>query len=81
MKIPVIVEVEAPDDATHYTGELLDNPTWWKHVVSDNGVHKHWCWWRSGTVPGNPRMSIHPLTPGWYIHGAYRPNYLQEIPK
>lgn len=30
MKIEVKVEVEAPNGATHYFGELLDDPLWFK---------------------------------------------------
>jgi len=37
-----IAAVEAPEDATHYSGDLDDHPFWWKHQVNSTGVIKAW---------------------------------------
>ncbi len=42
MKVRVVVEIEAPEGATHYSEDLLDCPTWWKFQVNSTGVVKAW---------------------------------------
>ena len=66
MKIPVTIEVEAPDGATHYTGDILDDPIWWKHQVNSTGAIKAW-YFNHGY--GGP----------WYYHGEREPHFLQAI--
>lgn len=56
MKIQVITTqtINVPDGATHYSGELLDEPLWYKRTpdeLSKIGGH-YWSSWKRG---------------GWYI--------------
>lgn len=43
MKIKVTVEIEAPDGAAYYAGDLLDSPDWWKPLTRSDG--EYWCCW------------------------------------
>lgn len=45
MKIKVVVEIEAPEGATHYAGPLLEDPTWWKFLTNSTGAIQVWCYW------------------------------------
>ena len=45
MKIKVTVEVEVPEGATHYAGEILDDPTYWKSLQRSDG--EHWYIWEA----------------------------------
>lgn len=65
MKIKVTTEVEAPDGATHYFGDLLDNPTFVKMtMVGVVGEH----WW-----------SYNQNRKEWVLISHHRPHWLKEI--
>lgn len=64
MKIKVTVEVEAPEGATHYDGELLDELTWWRTVQRWDGTY--WQYWRATTRQ-------------WMFHGINRPHWITAI--
>lgn len=60
MKLHVTVEVDAPDGATHYSGDLLDDPAYYKCVrINDYG---HWFMWTADR-PTEWRLSHHGDTP------------------
>lgn len=74
MKIRVVVEVEAPEGATHYGGELTggleckgcDRPSWYKRV--DIGVvGEHWFKWNEERK-------------AWFFCGHYHPHWVKDIP-
>lgn len=71
MKFRVAVEVEAPEGATHFSGEILDDPTWYKFAVNSTGVIRAWYWYcpergwmyhREGT-PEEPPHWVKPIEP------------------
>lgn len=65
MKVKVVVEVEAPEGATHYTGWLPTEATWWK----------------SRPIAGFPQwLSWNPVSREWYVQGDHPPHFIQEIP-
>lgn len=81
-------EIDAPDGATHYTGDLLDEVildevgepsgggvTWYKYTENTTGTFKGWCYYR------RTKDHLKNLEPGWYIHGEYPPHFLKELPK
>jgi hypothetical protein len=66
MKIKVMVEIEIPDDATHYTGELTDTATWWKKKLIAG--FPQWLYWDIAREE-------------WMVHGDYAPWFIKEIEK
>jgi hypothetical protein len=66
MKIQVTVEVEVPDGATHYIGDLLDGPAWLK-CTQIGVVGDHWWFWS-------------PDDRGWFLLGFHKPHWAKEIP-
>ena len=60
MKIQFKVEVEAPDGATHFSGDLLDDPVWYK-CTQVGAVGDHW-WWYSKARGG------------WFLAGHSKPS-------
>lgn len=40
--VTVQLQVKAPADATHYSGDLLDDPTWYKFAINSTGTVKAW---------------------------------------
>lgn len=80
-------EVEAPEGATHYCGDLVDeavepgigNVVWYKYSENSTGTFKGYSvWW------GEPRRGPNGerLAPGWYIYGERPPRWnFHEIPK
>jgi hypothetical protein len=64
MKIKVMVTIEAPDGTSHYTGDLLDDPTWWKTrpIV---GV-PYWLYYNEDRKE-------------WMIGSESKPHWIQEI--
>lgn len=66
MKIEVTTHVEAPDDATHYFGELLEEPQWLK--CTQVGVAgDHWWTWNMSRKC-------------WTFLSHYKPHWAKEIP-
>jgi hypothetical protein len=61
-------EVDAPDGATHYCGDLLCEPEFYKHYVNSTGTFNGWLYW-------NRKKND-----SWYIHGETPPHFLKEIP-
>lgn len=68
MIIKVISEIEAPDDATHYSGDILDNPTWWKLSVNSTGTISMWCFWKAQEKE-------------WYVRSTHKPHWITKINK
>ena len=65
MIIKVVIWVEAPDGTTHYTGDIAENPTWFK--VTQVGVAgDHWWYWNG-------------IRRAWVFAGHYPPQGLQEL--
>lgn len=46
MKVKVITQVEVPDGATHYHGDILDTPTFFK--CTQVGGFDHWWYYAHG---------------------------------
>ena len=65
MKIQVLVEIEAPDGATHYGGNLNDEPTWYKCSQPGGYVHR---WYYNYDRKG------------WFLACHGKPIYIKEIP-
>lgn len=70
MKIKVITEVEAPEGATHYFGDLLADPIWVKFVEGDPNSYAtrqrdQWYEWKNGQ---------------WFFLSEHRPHWIKEIP-
>jgi hypothetical protein len=65
MIIQVPVAVIAPDDATHYTGDLLNDPTWYK-VTQIGVVGDHWWYKKAGQDK-------------WLLYGHSAPHFLKQI--
>jgi hypothetical protein len=65
IKIPITLIIEAPDGATHYTGNLRHDPTWWKcrriGIAGD-----HWFYWNDERGE-------------WYFFSHYKPHWINEI--
>jgi hypothetical protein len=66
MKILLAVEFEAPEGATHYTGNFPDYWTWWKFLVNSTGAVRVWCYW-------DERRNE------WLVQGEHEPNGLREL--
>lgn len=63
--ISVVRVVEAPFDATHFAGDLLDDPSWYKCTqVGVAGDH----WWRMDGAGV------------WKFVGHNKPSWIEEIP-
>lgn len=41
-------QVEVPEGATHYRGDILDDPTWFKRTKNDTGTFDGWSMWKDG---------------------------------
>lgn len=67
MEVIVHTKVNAPDGATHYLGDLLDNPSWFK-VTQVGVVGDHWWKWKYSNN-------------AWVLSGHSRPHWLKEILK
>lgn len=68
IRVTVVHEVQAPDEATHYAGDLLDEPTWWKYSENDTGTFKGWCYYD-------------PNRGAWFIGAdGWKPDWIKEIP-
>lgn len=65
MNIVLTVNIEAPDGATHYTGDLLDDPSWYK-VTQVGVVGDHW--WRWNTKKSE-----------WLLSSHCNPHFLKEL--
>lgn len=67
LKVVRTTEVMAPDGATHYGGDLLQDPTFYKCTqVGVGGDH----WWWYGR-----------LSHEWKLAGHSKPHFIAEIPK
>ena len=64
IEVTVTIQVHAPDDATHYTGDLLDEPRWYKMKMM---LCEHWFY-------RDPKKSQ------WILYGHVAPYGLKEIP-
>lgn len=65
MKIQVTTEVEAPEGATHYWGDLLDDPTFVK-CTQIGCVGDHWWSWAKDRGL-------------WIFVSHHKPHWLKEI--
>lgn len=64
MKINVKIEIEIPEGATHYIGNIFDDPIWLK--CSKIGVvGEHWWIWKSYGI--------------WTFHSHKKPESCKEI--
>lgn len=61
----VAVQVEVPDGATHFTGNLLDEAEFYKR--KDVAGFPQWFWWA-------------PHLGEWMLHGDRPPHWAQPIP-
>ena len=66
--VKIVVDIDVPNGATHYTGSLLDDPIWFKFTVNSTKVIRVWCYWS-------------PLNDAWMIYGEKPPYFLKEIPQ
>lgn len=64
VKVSTINYIEVPDDTTHYTGNLLDNPSLFKMIIIGGG--EHWFRW-------------HRQRSEWGFYGHYKPHFLREL--
>lgn len=66
MKIRLVREIEAPDDATHYFGSLHERPIYVK-CMQIGVAGDHWF--------------EHTNDRGWVMLGHHKPHWIEEIPK
>ena len=69
MEVTVITKVVAPDGATHYFGDLLEDPTWIKFRKGDPNSHATrqydlWFYWKNEQ---------------WYVLSEYAPHWALPI--
>lgn len=64
MKIRVIIEIEVPDGATHYSGRISYDPVWYKQKQRVDGMYWYSCW-REGAP--------------WMLESVLKPNWLHKI--
>lgn len=65
MKVKVAREIDAPDGSTHYHGDLLDDPTFYKMtMVGVVGEH----WWHYDEE-----------RKGWFLSSHHKPHWVKEI--
>lgn len=68
IKSLVVVTIEYPDGATHYTGWLgTDDVTYYKWLENSTGTVKTWCYWSDEKD-------------GWLIASEHPPHFLEPIP-
>ena len=67
MKLVVAVEIDAPEGTTHYSGDILDLPTWWKRSTNSTGVITAWY---ACVGVGKP----------WYFQSEHEPHWLYPTP-
>lgn len=60
------LDIRVPKGATHYIGDPLDEPSWYK-VLMVGVVGAHWFRWN-------------PLAKTWVLWGYQRPEGLRELP-
>ncbi len=65
MKAKIAIEINVPEGATHYCGNLLDDPTWYKTEIL-TGV-PYWLYW------SNQHNE-------WMIKGETKPHWVIDIP-
>ena len=58
IKLTITRIIDAPDGATHYAGDILDEPAWYKRTVNETGTFDGWSVYRSGD---------------WYLDSWYHP--------
>lgn len=64
VKIKVSIEIEVPDGATHYRGDILDRPFFFKCTKVAGYDH----WW------------VHePDRVGWWLVGHSPPHFMKEL--
>ena len=62
--VKVVVEVEVPEKATHYSGELTSFPCF--YYCSQVGVvGDHWWYYHEGD---------------WILHSHHKPHWIKELP-
>jgi hypothetical protein len=66
MNLVVPVEVKVPDGATHYSGDLLDEPTFYKMTMV-GVVGEHWWMWIDDRAE-------------WVLASHHRPSWIKELP-
>jgi len=66
-KIMIEVEIDIPEGATHFVGNLTDDPTWYKYVINSTGVIRAWYFY-------------YPVRQTWLYDSEYAPNFLKEAP-
>lgn len=65
MKITIPVKIDTPDGTTHYSGELLEDPSFFKMtMVGVVGEH----WWRYSLERKE-----------WVLAGHDKPNWVKEL--
>lgn len=66
MKVRLVADIVAPDGATHYSGNLLEEQTWWKLSGDATDHRSRWCYWNAHKKD-------------WYVHSEHRPHWIKEI--
>ena len=67
MRVVIAVAIEAPDGATHYSGDILNLPTWWKRSTNSTGIITAWY---ACVGAGKP----------WHFQSEHEPHWLNPIP-
>ena len=65
MRVKVIRTINAPDGSTHYCGDLMEDPTFYKMTMV-GVVGEHW-WY------------FDPERNGWYLSGHSKPHWIKEL--
>lgn len=65
--VRVAVSLAIPPGATHYSGDLLDDPTFWRWKANSTGTVMGWQYW-------NARRGE------WMLGSEQTPHFLQAIP-
>lgn len=70
MILTVPLRIEAPDQATHYSGDptVRGGATWWKLHVNSTGVVRVWCYYCEDRCR-------------WFIQGEHQPHWINPIPE
>lgn len=65
MRIKITTCIDVPDGSTHYHGDLLDNPSFYK-CTQVGVVGDHWWYW-------------HRQERQWKLSGHHKPHWIHEL--
>lgn len=67
LKVITTTMVDVPEGASHFCGDLLDRPTFYK--CTQVGVAgEHWWWYQTTTKT-------------WFMASHFKPHWIEELPE